>query len=126
MSELPSETAAPPDQQKKRKRLVMLVITLGVLLVAGFAVMVGTIIYRITGGDSQQNDAATTVDTAALAARMQTEFRLGRPAGAELVGATSSGDRLTLHFRDGGSDFVLVVDLASGAVISRVEIAKEK
>lgn len=122
MNELPSNTA-PPNSSKKRKRLVMLVITLGVLLVAGFAVMVGTIIYRITNKDSQQNDAQAVVDDATVEAAIS----VLRPDGAELIGATSSGNRLTLHFKEAGdSDLVLLVDLVSGQVISRVQIAAQR
>ena len=121
MSELPSDTA-PPDQSRKRRRLVILVITMGVLLVAGFAVMVGTIIYRISNGDSQQNEAGALPDERAAEAVID----IVRPAGTELIGATSNGNRLTLHFRGSGSDIVLVVDMASGGVISRLEVAGGK
>lgn len=120
MSELPSQTgAAPLKQSRNRRRLVILVITLGLLLVAGFVFMVGTIIYRISNGDSQRNEAETPADDGAVLATIS----LLRPAGAELVGATSSDDRLTLHFRGPGGELVLLVDLVSGQVISRIEIA---
>lgn len=136
MNELPSETTAPdatgqsPLQQ--HRGLVILVVTMGVLLVVGLAVIAVTIIYRISDSDDQQNDASRvpamvgeTYDSpdSALAARYAPEISIARPAGAELVGATSAGDRLTLHFRDARGDTVVVVGLVSGRVLSRVEIA---
>lgn len=147
MNELPSETGASgaPDATgqsplQQHRGLVILVLTMGVLLVVGLAVIAVTIIYRISNGDSQQisngddqqNDASRvpamvgeTVDSPdpALAALYAPEISIARPAGAELIGATSAGDRLTLHFRDAGGDTVVVVGLVSGRVLSRVEIA---
>ncbi len=133
MNELPSETGATGQSPLQQHRgLVILVLTMGVLLVVGLAVIAVTIIYRISDSDSQQNDASTvpamvgeTYDSPdpALAARYAPEISIARPAGAELVGATSAGDRLTLHFRDAGGDTVVVVGLVSGRVLSRVEIA---
>lgn len=126
MSELPSETGlAPPENSKKRRRLVILVITLGVLLVLGFATMVGTIIYRISNRDSQQNDLST-VDAARLQAELRPRLQFKRPAGTELIGVTSSGNHMTFHFQDDQGDIVIVFDLASGKVISRVDIPATK
>lgn len=132
MSKLPSQTPAADAPElspaRKHRGLVMLVVTMGVLLVAGLGVIIVTIVYRISGDDSQQNDAAAIVvetsDTQ-LAARYAPEISVARPAGAALIGATSAGDRLTLHFRESGRDTVVIVDLASGQVLSRVEIAAE-
>lgn len=147
MNELPSETGAAdttgqsPLQQ--HRGLVILVLTMGLLLVVGLAVIAVTIIYRISDsndqqisiGDDQQNDAAPApamvgethdAPNPALAARHAPEISIARPAGAELIGATSAGDRMTLHFRGIGEDkgdVILVVDLGSGQVLSRVEIA---
>ena len=148
MNELPSETglnAQSPLQQ--HRGLVILVVTMGLLLVVGLAVIAVTIIYRISNGDSQQisNDDSQQISNGdsqqndvsavpamvgetydapdpALAARHAPEISIARPAGAELIGATSAGDRLTLHFRGAGGDRVVVVDLVSGRVLSRVEI----
>ncbi|MCH8862319.1 MAG: hypothetical protein IID51_07390 [Proteobacteria bacterium] len=136
MNELPSETSAAdttgqsPLQQ--HRGLVILVLTMGLLLVVGLAVIAVTIIYRISDSDDQQNDAAAApamvgethdAPNPALAARHAPEISIARPAGAELIGATSTGDRMTLHFRGAGGDTVVVVDLGSGQVLSRVEIA---
>lgn len=105
--------------------MVILVISMGLLLVAGLGVIAVTIIYRISDDDSQQNDAAAVVvesSDAALAARYAPEISVARPAGATLVGATSAGGRLTLHFRSKAQDTIVIVDLTSGRVLSRVEI----
>jgi hypothetical protein len=134
MNELPSETTArSPDESRKRRRLVILVITLGLFLVAGFVVMVGTVIYRISNSDSQQNDnsaaldamteaAPPGVDVAGLQAELRGLMQFKPPAGAELIGVTSSGNRMTFHFRDDTGDIVVVFDLTSGKVLSRVNI----
>lgn len=111
--------------------MVILVVVMGIMLVVGFGILVATIIYRASGGNSQQDEVSAApaivgevvAESAALEA-----LSIARPAGAKLVGTTSAGNRLTLHFRsDGGDgDIVMVVDLASGAVISRIEIPAGK
>lgn len=127
MSELPSETGLASDDPvpqgpikgplQQHRGMVILVTVMGIMLVVGFGVLVGTIIYRASGGNSQQDEAlaAGAMETAAMVSVV-------RPTGATLMGATSSAGRLTLHFRNEAGDTVLVVDLAGGAVISRVEI----
>ncbi len=132
VNELPSETPAADAPElspaQKHRGLVMLVITMGVMLVAGLGFIIVTIVYRISGDDSQQNDAAAMVVETShtqLAARFAPEISVARPAGADLIGAASAGDRLTLHFRAAGRDTIVILDLASGQVLSRVEIAAE-
>ncbi len=132
MNELPSETGSNAQSPLQQHRgLVILVVTMGVLLVIGLAVIAVTIIYRISDSDDQQNDVSVVpamvgetyeAPDPTLAARYAPEISIARPAGAELIGATSAGERLTLHFRGAGGDRVVVVDLGSGEVLSRVEI----
>ena len=142
MNELPSETGASgaPDATgqsplQQHRGLVILVVTMGVLLVVGLTVIAVTIIYRISDSDDQQNDAsrvpamvgeAYDAFDPTLAARYAPEIGIARPPGTELIGATSFGDRLTLHFRGARGDTVVVVDLVSGQVLSRVEIPAGK
>lgn len=129
MSELPSETDPAPQEPVKgplqqHRGMVILVVVMGIMMVVGFGVLVGTIIYRASGGNSQQDEAPAIVGEVVAESTALEALSIARPAGAELVGATSAGNRLTLHFRnDGGDgDIVMVVDLASGVVISRIEI----
>lgn len=137
-----SGLSGEPEQNplRQHRSLVILVVAMGVMLVVGLTIIAVTIIYRISSSDSQQNDtaamAAADVGEVAgeiyagagprLAARDNPATSFARPAGAALIGATtSSGDRLTLHFRNDSGDIIMVVDLASGRVLSRIDIAAE-
>lgn len=127
MNELPSETdpapsgASPQEPLKgplqQHRGMVILVVVMGIVLVVGFGILVATIIYRASGGNSQQEDAP-----AAIISENAEILSVVRPAGATLLGATSNGGRMTLHFQGESGDVVLVVELASGAVVSRIEI----
>ena len=98
------------------KTLKRIVIILGVLLVAGFAVVVTTIIYRAanlaTGNESTPESAAT--------------ISLNIPDGAKIIGGSKSGDLLTLHFETpAGDEKVVVLDMKTGGVVSELDIGHE-
>ncbi len=87
------------------------VIGMGVVLILGFFVILARIVYLTSRMD------------ASLPAGQ--EFSVAVPAGAEVTSMSLSGNRLALHLAGpGGADrFITVIDLASGAVVSRVRLA---
>lgn len=92
--------------------LKILVIVLGILLVAGALAVVGGIIYRgrhplpaRAGGHGPFETAVTL------------------PAGARLLGAETSGERLLLRLGlAAGGERILIFDLGSGARIGTLEL----
>ena len=99
------------------KTLKRIVIILGVLLVAGFAVVVTTIIYR--AANLAAGDAETAPESPAT-------ISLNIPDGAKIIGGSRNGDLLTLHFETpAGDEKVVVLDIKTGAIVSELDIGHE-
>jgi hypothetical protein len=90
--------------------LVVLVIGMGVLIVAGLAVIAVTIVHRMVGRDIHAASAAL-------------QAVLDQPAGTQIVGASASGDRLAITLHGGGPDRVTILDLNSGRALGEVRLA---
>jgi hypothetical protein len=111
--------AAPPSYSI----LNFIVIFLGILLVLGFAVVVGTIVYRLANSDEPAAaEISPAVIEGAEAARLLEAISLSLPEGSEIIGHDLDGGRLAIRFRGAGRTEIWIVDLASGEVISRVTL----
>ncbi len=84
---------------------------MAVLIVLGTAVLIITVVQRLTAPVAP----ATTADIAAL---------LNEPAGTSIAGIATVGDRLAVQLRGGGTDRILLVDPRSGVVAGRISLAK--
>lgn len=95
--------------------LKVLVVAMGVLLVGGLIVLAIAVADRI----NHPRPAAP----AAAAANRPLASTLDLPAGARVVGAEASGDRLVVRVDlGGGSEELIVVNLATGAPVSTVTL----
>jgi hypothetical protein len=83
------------------------VIFMGVLIVAGVAVVGTTIVRRVVV--PVQNAGPVVLD---------------EPAGTHMVSVTTAGDRLAVLLQGGGPDRVLLVDVRTGVVGGRVGLAR--
>ena len=83
------------------------VVVMGILIVAGTAVIVVTLVQRMSSGP------------AAIASAV-----LDEPAGTHIAGMSLSPDRLALQLQGGGPDRVVVVDTKAGRVLGRVSLAR--
>ena len=102
------------------RALKALVIFLGVLIVGGVVVIGVTIYQRATGPASEgaTADAPPAVSPSGFGAR-----RIGLPQGADIVEAVAEGDRLILIVAlPEGSQRVIVLDLANGAELGRIDL----
>lgn len=107
----PDRIARRPLTPQERA-LKGLVIVLGVLLVAGFMVLIITIAFRIANGD--WGGAGTPAEISA---------EITRPPGSELAGMTADGDRLYLRFTlASGGDLIVIVDAATGERLGELRI----
>ncbi len=84
------------------------VIVMGVLIVAGVAVLAVTIVHRL-GGPAGGPQAALVLD---------------EPSGTRMAGVSGAGDRLALLLQGGGPDRVVLVDPRSGHVTGRVSLGQ--
>jgi uncharacterized ion transporter superfamily protein YfcC len=86
-------------------------IAMGVLIVLGTTVILVTIVKRMTSGPPGLPEKAF----AAI---------FDEPAGTSIAGVASVRDRLAIQLHGGGTDRVLLIDPASGAVVGRVSLAR--
>jgi hypothetical protein len=94
---------------------VATVIILGVLLVVGFLVMVGTIIYRMANPKPPQ--MATGKVTAGPV------LDLPMPAGARVRAMTLNEGKLAIHLDTGKrGEEIVVIDVRKGRELSRIRI----
>ena len=99
------------------KTLKRIVIILGVLLVLGFTVVVGTIVYRAANLASR-DDVAAQETPGTLSATL--------PDGAKIIGGSRTGDTLTLHYETiDGTEKVIVWNIQTGEVLSELELRNE-
>ena len=89
--------------------MVTLVAVMGVLIIAGVAVVGVTLLHRAGVG---------------AAGALPGDVVLDEPAGTRLVGVAALGDRLAVALTGGGPDRVAIVDLRRGAAVSHVSLRR--
>ena len=82
------------------------VVVMGVLIVAGVALLVVLLVGRMQAPATGAN------------------VLLDEPAGTRIAGSSASGDRMTVQLQGGGPDRVVIVDLRAGRVAGRVALAR--
>ena len=88
------------------RAMLTLVIAMGLLIVAGVAVVAVTLVSRL----ESPGKAPSLV--------------LDQPAGTRIAGASLAGNRLAVVLQGGGPDRVVVVDATSGRTLGGVRLAR--
>ncbi|CAN5348104.1 hypothetical protein BH10PSE9_BH10PSE9_07880 [soil metagenome] len=90
----------------------------GLTLGLGMFAVFGAILYKITATGNRPAPPVATADAAprAVAASL--------PAGARLVSTALDGERIALTYEVEDGTLVLVVDLRSGVVISKLTVGR--
>jgi hypothetical protein len=133
MTSSTTTTAEPgPGQPVPRKGverlLVFIVAFLGLLIVAGIAAVVLKIFYLSSGPVAQPASSAGggTGPPAAVSSQAVADpkvpDRLVLPAGAVVRSISLAGDRMAVHYESPSESGVAILDLATGAVVRRVQI----
>jgi phage shock protein PspC (stress-responsive transcriptional regulator) len=94
------------------RNLKIAVIAMGVLIVLGVLTVIGRIIYLASRPAGQVTTLAASP-------------RLALPAAASVRSVALSGDRLVVHYDAPTGSGISVLDLASGRVLTRVELVPE-
>ena len=92
------------------RSLLVLVIAMGVLIVAGLAVIGITVAHRLTHIAMPEGPPPSAV--------------LDEPAGTQIVGVTALGERLAITLHGGGPDRVMILDAGAGRTLGEVRLAK--
>ena len=107
-------------------RLKIAVVLMGILLLAGFAAVIGGMIYQASKmGQTAQNAASSAANTENVPISPANPDKLPSfdiPEGWRVVSMALDGDRLALHIRSPEDAEIVLVDVRSGKVISRVKI----
>jgi hypothetical protein len=95
------------------RALKVAVVVMGILLVGGFALVLATIVYQASKG----GEGATP---STLLTEMKVDLAV--PKDASVTSLALDGERLALHLSSAEGAEIVVVDLTSGKVISRVKL----
>ncbi len=88
--------------------LLTLVVVMGVLIVAGVAVIGLTVAHRLTH--------------IAVPAGAPSDTVLDEPAGTQVMGVMGMGDRLAITLRGGGPDRVVIVGVGTGQHLGTIRL----
>jgi len=113
----PGEPAAIVLGDRQLRLLKFAVIAMGVVLVLGFVAVIARIVYLVNRGGE------TT--TTAISQPIRDTARLALPAGAVVRNLSLSGSRLAIHYDGPKGSGIVILDLATGAPASRIEIVPE-
>lgn len=116
-----SDPVTPPMPNGPGVRaLKIAVVVMGIMIVLGVLAVIGRIVYL-----ANQRSAQGVSAVPAGSARLSANARLALPAGAQVRQISLSGDRLAVHYEAAGASGIAVLDLATGAVLSRVDVVPE-
>jgi len=90
------------------RALKVLTVVMGMMILAGTAVIVVVIFHRAT----------------APAGSSPVSLVLDQPAGTRIVGIAATQDRLALQLQGGGADRVVLLDPRVGTVTGRIVLAR--
>jgi hypothetical protein len=120
---MPDDTAAPPPMEMppslngKEPRMIVLkvaVVIMGVLLVAGFALVIGTIVKRASS-------PAPVVSAVGPGGRFGVSEVHVAP-GEKVRGVLMSEDRLAIHIGSDKSEEIVIVSPRTGAELGRIRL----
>jgi hypothetical protein len=109
-----AQDGTDPFTPRQLRILKIAVVVMGIILVIGFAAVIGRIAYLITKGGTAQPPAAHALAKAA---------RLPLPAGAVVRSIALAGDRLAVHYDTPAGAGVAILDLLSGEPLAHVDLA---
>ena len=113
-----------PERTGCVRALLITVIVLGILLVGGLAVVVGTIIKRVT--DDSPRPRPETINGKISISEPGFESIINVPEGAALMATEINDRKIILHLRDAEGDFLLLVNMKTGQEIGRVRLKTQK
>lgn len=103
----------PPFSPRQLRLLKVAIAVMSAILVIGFAVIAGRIVYLVGHADRR---------AASPAARTH----LPLPAGAAVRGIAMSGERLAVHYEAPEGAGIAILDLATGKSVTHVDLSPQQ
>lgn len=112
----PADDAGPKPMLSDRqmRQLRFAVVGMGAILLVGFAVVIGRIVYLF--------NRAPTAPTVSTPGTPAIDIPLLIPKGASIRTMALEGRQLAVHFEGSGQAGILIIDLATGAVRQRIPV----
>ncbi|MGC6475704.1 MAG: hypothetical protein ACON41_03605 [Parvibaculales bacterium] len=107
----------PQPSARRVKALLTVVIVLGVLLLVGLAVVVGTIIKRLNNPDAVPES------------RVKKGFGVVEslvPAGTRIISTQTTADKLVIQLSGPDGESLMIYDVRKGIELGRIKIAIEQ
>lgn len=115
----------PAADTAQLRALRIAVIVMSLLLVVGFVTVIARIIYLASRSSAQPSAAAVTALTPSSALALKPEVALPLPPGAAIAGTSLDGARLTVTYTAPTGGGIVILDLETGRVLSRIRPATE-
>lgn len=108
--------------------MLVTVIVLGILLVGGLAVVVGTIIKRVKDDTPSQTALPNPQTKYGSLSITNTGFEsiISVTEGAALMATEVNDKKIVLHLRDAEGDYLLLLNVKTGQEIGRVRLEPQK
>lgn len=121
----PDPNAAPGSAARFTDRqlriLKIAVVVMGLVLIVGFVVLLVGIFYQA----SQVSERSAAKKGAGVSSAFAPTVTLPVAPGATVSHMALDGNRLAVHLSGSGGAQIVVIDLASGRIVSRVRIDRE-
>ena len=114
----------PTADTAQIRALRIAVIVMSLLLVIGFITVIARIIY-LASKPAAQPASAVTAPSHTGPATLMPDIALPLPPGAAIAGTAMDGVRLSVHYTTPGGGGIVVLDLETGRVLSRVRLTAE-
>ena len=98
--------------------LKIAVIAMGLLLVGGFALVLGAIVYQASQLSKEGQAPAPATGS------VEAEFAI--PSDATITSLALDGDHLALHLQSSEGPEITVIDLKTGKVLTRLKLKADK
>ena len=111
---------ARPGDPANLRALRWAVLAMGVVLLAGFGVVIARIVYLTT-----RPTASDPVRVVTQPQQPGPDLTLALPPGAKILSQSISANRLSVHLEAGGAQSIIIFDLETGRPVTRVAITSE-
>jgi hypothetical protein len=99
--------------------LKIAIVVMGIMIIAGIALVIGRMIYMAS---SPKSTSPLAVERPASATELAPEQAVTLPQGAIVEQTSISGNRLLVRYKAGSTSEILIHDLATGRVLSRIRL----